>query len=292
MAAFEQPSTEAELWDVLDRYDTAVPFGGGTDLLVQMRTGKREPECIVDIKRLSTFAEVKNSPEYRCIGAATTCRDVAETFVKESEFQALVGLCKLIGSRQIQNRATLGGNVCNASPAADSAPLLMAMKASYFLVSRDGTRVVPSESFTTNPGRTVLRPRELLKYIGLPPKLVGTGNAFLRVTPRTEMDIAIANVGIQVQVDDTNHCTEARVAIGGVAPTPLLVNEATEVLVGTALEAEALDEFVSRIRRNAEPIDDVRGTRSYRRHVVGVLARRAAITAFERAIASFAAGGN
>lgn len=292
MATFVQPRTNAELWDVLDQYSNPSPLAGGTDILVQLRTGKRRPECIVDLKCLPLFAEAGNCHGNMRIGATVNCRDIAMAFADEPGMEALRDVCQLIGSRQIQNRATFGGNVCNASPAADSVPLLMTMGARYILVSRDGVRTVPSEDFATGPGQTVLRPKELLQAIDLPPRPAGTGDAFLRVTPRTEMDIAIASASARIQVDDAGVCTEARIAIGGVAPKPLLVEEAMDALVGTGLDATILERFVSLVRLRADPIDDVRGTRTYRRHVIGVLARRVVLTARERAVAARVAGRN
>ena len=286
MATFAQPATEAELWDLLEQHESPSPLAGGTDLLVQLRTGKRRPECIIDIKRLPEFAEIRNRDGCIRIGAAASCHDIALALANEPRMEALTGLCRLIGSRQIQNRATFGGNVCNASPAADTVPLLMAMEARYVLASREGERILPAEDFATAPGRNVLRPKELLKCIDLPSGPAGSGNAFLRVTPRTEMDIAIASAGVRVCVNEDGVCTEARVALGGVAPKPLLVKEAAQVLVRTKLDAATLGRFVSIVRQSADPIDDVRGTRTYRRQVVGVLAKRAALTALDRASAA------
>ena len=286
MATLEQPTTEAELWDALALHANPCPLAGGTDLLVQMRSGHRQPECIVDIKRLPRFSAISSSDGKIRIGAAVSCRDIALAMADEPGMDAITELCELIGSRQIQNRATFGGNVCNASPAADSVPLLMAMGARYVLVSRDGVRNMPAEDFAMAPGRTVLRPGELLQSIDLPPKPVGTGEAYLRVTPRTEMDIAIASAGARVQIDDSGVCTGMRIAIGGVASKVLLLEEAAQVLVGSELGAGSLEEFARLVRKRADPIDDVRATRDYRRHVIGVLAKRAATRARDRAVAS------
>ena len=286
METFTQPRTEAELWDVLEQHDNCSPLAGGTDLLVQLRIGKRRPGCIVDIKRLPVFAELDNRHGKLRIGAAVTLRDITQALASEPRMDALTGVCQLIGSRQIQNRATLGGNICNASPAADAVPLLIAMEARYVLVSRDGSRTLPAEDFATAPGQNQLRRNELLQCIDLPPSPGRTGDAFLRVTPRTEMDIAIASAGARIALDGSGCCTAARIAIGGVTPKPLLVHEAAEALVGTMLDTADLENFVRLVRLRADPIDDVRGTRAYRRHVVGILARRAAEKARDRAVAA------
>jgi carbon-monoxide dehydrogenase medium subunit len=291
MTAYARPDTDHGLWDVLDRYEHPRPLAGGTDLIVQIRDSRLAPDCVVDVKGLPRFVAVARGEDEIRIGAATSCRNIVKALADDPRMQGPLDVARLIGSSQIQNRASFGGNVCNASPAADAVPLLIAMEARYLLTSRAGSRQVAAEDFATGPARTVLGPAELLEAIILPNPDRRTGDCYLRMTPRTEMDIAIAGAGVRLRFDASGRCSAARVALGGVAPKVVLAPEAADVLVGSDLGTEALGDFVSAVRRSVEPIDDIRGTRSYRRHVIGILARRAALVARDRAFEALSEEG-
>jgi carbon-monoxide dehydrogenase medium subunit len=190
---------------------------------------------------------------------------------------------KLIGSIQIKGRATMTGNLCNASPAADSVPALVAAGAVARIVGVNGTREAPVESIPVGPGKTSLAKGEIVASLFLPPRPAHSGDAYLRFTPRTEMDIAVVGVGVSLTLDDRGICTAARVALGAVAPTVLLVREAADALIGTPIDSGALERLAKAASAACRPIDDKRGTKEYRIKVAGVVARRAALLALERA---------
>ena len=188
----------------------------------------------------------------------------------------------MIGSTQITGRCSAGGNLCNASPAADSIPALIANAAQCRILGPDGERMLAVEDFVIGPNQNALASGELLVELILPRPAAGTSDAYLRLTPRTEMDIAVAGAGVSITLDDSGTCTAARVAIGAVAPTPLWVVAAGEALVGSSLDQSAIDAAVAAARTAAKPISDKRGTAEYRTHVVGVLVARAIATAQAR----------
>ena len=188
-----------------------------------------------------------------------------------------------MGSTQIQSRASLGGNLCNASPAADSVPAMIAAEAVCTIAGPDGRREAPVGEVATGPGQTSLGPAELVVDIRLPARPANSSDAYLRFIPRTEMDIAVVGAGVSLTLDEDGACTVARVALGAVAPTVLLVEEAGAALVGGPIDDEALERLAAAASAACRPIDDKRGTIEYRTKVAGVLARRAAAIALERA---------
>ncbi|MDX1423514.1 MAG: FAD binding domain-containing protein, partial [Kiloniellales bacterium] len=190
---------------------------------------------------------------------------------------------ELIGSTQIQGRASLGGNLCNASPAADSVPAMIAAAATVAVAGPSGRREVPVEEIVTAPGKTALARDEIVVAIKLPARPPRSGDAYLRFIPRTEMDIAVVGAGVSLTLDDAGLCRDARVALGAVAATPLLVPEAAAALIGTTLDDDALTRLAAAASAACRPIDDKRGTKAYRTKVAGVIARRAAEIALERA---------
>jgi carbon-monoxide dehydrogenase medium subunit len=195
----------------------------------------------------------------------------------------VVEATELIGSTQIQGRASLGGNLCNASPAADSVPAMMAAEATVTVAGPDGRRDVPVEEIVTAPGETCLARDEIVVAVNLPPRPAHSGDAYLRFIPRTEMDIAVVGVGVSLTLDDAGLCTHARVALGAVAATPILVPDAAAALIGTAVGEDALTRMAAAASAACRPIDDKRGTKVYRIKVAGVMARRAAELALDRA---------
>ena len=258
-------------------------LAGGTDLLVQMRTGRAHPAAIVDVKRIPECTVLRLGADTLEIGAALSTAALREHAELGSLFPGLLEAAELIGSEQIQGRSTLGGNLCNGSPAADSVPALVALDARCRIHGPDGERSVPVEQFVTGPGQTVLQAGELLVAFEIARPAPRSADAYLRLIPRTEMDIAVVGAGAQVALDANGRCTTARVAIGAVAPTVRRVAAAERALVGQAIDAAVLATVAEAASDAADPIDDTRGTVAYRRRVAGVLARRAVARAAERA---------
>ncbi|HEY6336824.1 MAG TPA: xanthine dehydrogenase family protein subunit M [Alphaproteobacteria bacterium] len=258
-------------------------LAGGTDLLVQMRTDRIEPDLIVDVKRISSMRTITAHAGGFRIGAAVPGAELGEHKALRKAWPGVVEAANLIGSVQIQGRATIAGNLCNASPAADSVPALVAAGASAAIAGPRGKRVVPVEKVATAPGKTSLKKGEIVEAILLPKRARHSGDAYLRFIPRSEMDIAVVGVGISLTLDGKGVCTAARVALGAVAERVILVPEAAKALIGTKVDAQALDRLAAAASAACRPIDDKRGTKEFRIKVAGVLARRAAETALQRA---------
>jgi carbon-monoxide dehydrogenase medium subunit len=258
-------------------------LSGGTDLLVQMRSGRLKPELIVDTKKIPGIMDIRESGGAFVVGSATPGAVVEAHAGMNKAWPGVVEALDLIGSTQVQGRCTLAGNLCNASPAADSVPALYAAGAIAVIVGSKGRREIPVEQVPTAPGRTSLAKDEFILEFKFPPRPARSGDAYLRFIPRTEMDIAVVGCGINVTLDAGGVCREARVALCAVAPTALLVPEAAAALIGHKLDKATLDALDAAARKACKPIDDKRGTIDYRIKVAGVLARRAAAIAFERA---------
>jgi len=254
-------------------------LAGGTDLLVQLRSGRVKPDLIIDTKKIPGLIGIREVDGGFVIGAATPGAAIGECEPLVKAWPGVVEAANLIGSTQVQGRASLAGNLCNASPAADSVPALIAAKAICVIVGPKGRREAPVESIIIAPGRTSLERDEIVTEFR-PPR---AADAYLRFIPRTEMDIAVVGAGISLTLDASGVCRDARVALGAVAPTPLLVPEAAAALIGRKLDQTTLDALDAAARKACKPIDDKRGTIDYRIKVAGVLARRAAAIAFERA---------
>jgi len=258
-------------------------LAGGTDLLVQLRSGRAKPEVIVDIKRIPRLIGVRAHGGGHAIGAATPCAVIGEDPDLQKAWPGVVEATRLIGSTQVQGRATLAGNLCNASPAADSVPAMIAAQATCVVAGPGGLREVPVEAIATGPGQTSLSRGEFIVEFHLPRRPPYAADAYLRFIPRTEMDIAVVGAAANVTLDAKGVCREARIVLGAVAPTALLVPEAAAVLIGRRLEDDALSQLDAAVRRACRPISDKRGTIEFRTRVAGVLARRAASIAFQRA---------
>lgn len=258
-------------------------LAGGTDLLVQLRAGMIAPDLVVDIKRISETREIRREDGKLVVGAAVTGAELGEHGVAKSMWPGVVESAELIGSTQIQGRASLAGNLCNASPAADTVPALIAAGAVCRVAGPGGTRRVPVEDVCTGPGRLSLGDGEFVVAFELPERPPRSADAYLRFIPRTEMDIAVVGAGVNLVLDDDGRCSAARVALGAVAPTVILVEEAGAALVGTECDEAALGTMAAAARAACRPIDDKRGTAEYRTKVAGVLATRAARIAAERA---------
>ncbi len=285
--AYAAPTSVAEATALLAEHakddSRAQVLAGGTDLLVQLRTVDREPRTIVDIKGLEEANRLEIGAEETFVGAALPSAVLNEHEELKKRFPGLLEAADLIGSTQIQGRATIGGNLCNASPAGDSIPAMIANGASCVIAGPEGERRIPVEDFVVGVGRNALEAGELLLGLAFPNPGPRTGDAYLRFIPRTEMDIAVAGCGVRVDVDENGTCTAARVAIGAVAPTALLVPAAAEALIGSTLDDAALAAAGEACTAAASPISDKRGTAEYRRKVVAVLCRRATAIARDRA---------
>jgi carbon-monoxide dehydrogenase medium subunit len=264
--------------------DRARCLAGGTDVIVQVRENRRDLDLLVDVKHIPEVNELSFDPQRGLrLGAAVPCYRIYEHAGTARAYPGLIDAVSLIGGIQIQSRASVGGNLCNASPAADSIPALIALEAVATIAGPGGTREVPVENFCTAPGRTVLQRGEFLVGLRLPPPKPHSGAAYLRFIPRNEMDIAVVGAGVAVTLDAARaRCTAARVALAAVAPTPLLVPEAGAAVVGPLSDA-ALDKAATLARSAAKPISDMRGDADYRRHLVGVLVKRALQSAITRA---------
>jgi carbon-monoxide dehydrogenase medium subunit len=260
-------------------------LAGGTDLIVAMREGRRVVETLIDIKSISDLNVLEYDPESGLrLGAAVPCHRIYEHPDVRRWYPALVDSTSLIGGTGIQGRASVGGNLCNASPAADTIPTLMALSAVCKVAGPQGRREIPIEEFCVAPGRNALQAGELLVELVLPPPAPGSGAFFLRFIPRNEMDIAVVNAAASLQLDEDGQTIRAaRLAVGAVAPTPLLIDEAANVLVGARASEESFARAAEAAQRAAQPISDMRGTNVQRRHLVGVLTRRALQGALERA---------
>ncbi len=258
-------------------------LAGGTDLLVQLRADLIEPGLVVDVKRIPEMRDIVAEDGGFRVGAAVTGAELGEHSGLKAAWPGVVEATELIGSTQIQGRATLGGNLCNASPAADSVPALIAANAAASVAGPNGRREVPVEEIQTGPGKTSLAKGELVVSFLLPARPPRSGDAYLRFIPRTEMDIAVVGAGVNLTLDDSGTCSAVRVALGAVAERVLLVPEAADALIGTAVDEAALENLAAAASSACRPIDDKRGTKEFRVKVAGVLARRAAQTALERA---------
>ncbi len=281
---YEAPATiEAAAAALAGEGGVARVLAGGTDLLVQMHSGMAPPDLVVDIKRIPATRQITAEDGGFRIGAAVTGAELGEHDGLKTLWPGVVEAAELIGSTQIQGRATLAGNLCNASPAADSVPAMAAAGATASIVGPSGRRELPVEEVATGPGQTSLGKGELVESIFLPARPARSADAYLRFIPRTEMDIAVVGCGVSLSLDAGGVIETARVSLGAVAARVLLVDSAAAAIIGSALDEAALERLVVAASAACAPIDDKRGTIAYRTKVAGVLARRAAAIAYQRA---------
>lgn len=268
-------------------------LSGGTDLIVQLREGRRRADVVVDIKRIPELNEIAYSPEDGLmIGAAAPCARICRDPLAAS-YPGLIDAISLIGGTQIQGRASVGGNLCNASPAADSIPALIVHRAVCLIAGPQGRRELPVEEFCTGPGQNALGQGEFLVAVRVPPPPERFGAAYLRFIPRNEMDIAVVGAGAAVVLsEDGRRFEQARVALGAVAPTPLLVSAVGDFLAGKEVTAENILEAARIAQAAARPINDMRGTITQRKHLALILTKRALTKAVERARGAEPHGGN
>jgi CO/xanthine dehydrogenase FAD-binding subunit len=281
---YEAPRTLKSVVSLLaGEQGSAQILAGGTDLLVRMKSGFAEHDLVVDIKRIEGMHAITAENGGWRVGAAVSGAELGEHDGVKAAWPGVVEATELIGSTQVQGRATMAGNLCNASPAADSVPAMIAADAVARIVGPSGTREVPVGDIPTGPGKTSLAKGEIVESIFLPARAARSGDAYLRFIPRTEMDIAVVGVGISLTLDASDICTAARVSLGAVAATVLLVEYAAATLIGTPVDDAALERLAAACSAAAKPIDDKRGTIEFRTKVTGVLARRAATIALKRA---------
>lgn len=281
---YEAPTTTKEAATLMaNAKGRAVVLAGGTDLLVRMKSGMIDPDLVVDIKRIAaTSAITKTASGFR-IGASVPCAVMGANSALKKAWPGVVEAANLIGSDQIQGRCTIAGNLCNASPAADSVPALVAAGARVAIVGSKGRRTLAVEKVVTGPGVTSLEKGEIVESISLPKRPPKSGDAYLRFIPRSEMDIAVVSAGICLTVGARGVISKARVVLGAVAPTVVLVSDAAKAIIGSKLDDDALAALAAACEAACSPIDDMRGTIEFRTEVAGVLARRAAKIAYQRA---------
>lgn len=277
------PTSVEEAAQLLASEPEARVFAGATDWVPQILAGRPQPGIMVDLKRIPRLVEIRRDNGSWTIGAATPAASITAEEAFRADFPGLTEASGLIGSDQIQSRASLGGNLCNASPAADTVPAMVVNDAQAVIASSSGTRTIPVAEVATGPGSTSLEPGELVVEIEVKRPPARTADAYLRFIPRTEMDIAVVGVAVRITLDDSDHCSEAVLALGAVAPTVVRVPEAEQALVGGPIDDESLAAVAAAASAACDPIDDKRGTKQYRRQVAGVLAKRAVVLAAQRA---------
>jgi carbon-monoxide dehydrogenase medium subunit len=265
-------------------------LAGGTDLIVQLREGRRKTGLVVDIKHIPELTQVTyDGGTGLSIGAAAACHAICSNPIVQQKNPGLVDAIHLIGGVQIQNRASVGGNLCNASPAADSVPALIVHEAVCTIAGPDGRRRLPVEEFCIAPGQNALQAGEFLVSINVPTPPEKFGAGYLRFIPRNEMDIAVVGAGASVVIaDDGRRFVSARIALGAVAPTPLLALSAGAFLAGREITRANVREAARLAQALARPISDLRGTAEHRRHLCAVLVERALDIAIQRAGGQYA----
>ena len=281
---YAKPMTAAEAARLLQAESGVTRvLAGGTDVLVQLKAGMIEPALIVDIKAIPGIRAITAENGGFRIGAAVSGAELGEHAALCAAYPGVTEGAQLIGSKQVQGRCSMVGNLCNASPAGDAVPGLVAANAMVRIEGPDGSRDAPVQDIPTGPGKTSLKKGEIITSVFLPARAPRSSDAYLRFIPRTEMDIAVASAAVSLTLDAAGTVTAARVVLGAVAATVLLVDAAATAIIGTKLDAAALAALEKAASTAAKPIDDKRGTVDFRVKVAGVLARRAAVIAYERA---------
>jgi len=280
---YHSPASLEAALSLLDRCQGAKVLAGGTDLIVQMKEGRIRPQVLIDVKgvaELNRLAFVEDGALF--IGAAVPLNRIISYPRVRTVFPALFEACSIVGSMQLRNRATMGGNICNGAPSADTAPPLLTLSARAIVAGPGGSRPVPMAEFFIGPGRTVVGEKEILVGIEVPPPQFPCGGSYLRHIPRQEMDIAVAGVASFLLFDREDVCKEARIALGAVAPTPMRSGRAESILSKRPLTEELIEEAAGEASEEASPISDVRASAAYRREIVKVLTKRTVKAAWER----------
>jgi xanthine dehydrogenase FAD-binding subunit len=282
---YAAPTTLQDATNLLTEHGSGARIlAGGTDIIVQLREGLREADIVVDIKKIPELSACHYSDESGLhLGAAVTCCDIYEDADLAGRYGALADSTHIIGGWQIQSRASIGGNLCNASPAADTIPALIALNAKAQVTGPDGERTIAAAAFCTGPGKNSLVAGEFVIAIHIAPQSASMGSAYQRFIPRNEMDIAVVGVGSWIELDTDGNIANARISLGAVAATPLFAEEASQFLVGKEPSDANFSQAAELARQIATPITDMRGTAQYRTHLVGVLVNRTLTTALARA---------
>ena len=282
---YTAPTSLSEAVSIMAAHgDRARPLAGGTDVLVQLRGGRREVDVLVDTKKIPELNGIRLDDNGLQLGAAVACTQIYDDQAVVAAYPGLIDAAGLIGSIQIQGRASIGGNLCNASPSGDSIPPVITLGGEAHINGPNGWRTVPTEDFCTGPGRNALEPGELLVAIQIPAPAAHSGTAYLRFIPRNEMDIAVAGVSSTVVLDASGqNIQSARIALASVGPTPILATAAGDSLAGKAVSDDAIAEAGRLASEAATPITDMRGTIRQRHHLVDVLTRRTLNIAIRRA---------
>lgn len=282
---FQAPLTlDSALALLAENNGQARPLAGGTDLIDQMRQGRYKPNLLVDLKKIPELGTLAVDGSGLRLGAAVPCYRIYQNAEIVKHYSALADSCHIIGGIQIQSRASVGGNLCNSGPAADSTPSLIALSATCLIAGQAGTREVPVEEFCTGPGLNILKPGEILLELRFPAPKPRSGSHYRRFIPRNEMDIAVVGVGASVVLNEAKDTIlSARIALGAVAPTPLFAKQASELVTGQKISDDLLAKAALAARDIINPITDMRGTIEYRRHITGVLTERVLKAAIARA---------
>ena len=282
---YDAPPTVADAVELLNRHgETARVLAGGTDLIDQIRSDSLRPEWVVDVKQIPDLNILESDKADLRLGAAVPCYRIYGNDRIVRDYSALADSCRIIGGMQIQSRASVGGNLCNAGPAADSIPSLIALEATCLIAGPAGSRTVPVAEFCTGPGWNCLETGEILVELRFPSRPAHSGSHYRRFIPRNEMDIAVVGVGASVTLDDAGETfLAARISLGAVGPTPLFAREAGDLLTGRPVSDDSVLAAAEAAQSIATPIDDKRGTAEFRRHLVGVLTRRVLKCAVNRA---------
>ena len=282
---YHAPTTLSEAVSIMSEHgDRASPLAGGTDILVQLRGGRRNSECLVDTKKIPELNGIRLDDNGLQLGAAVPCYRIYQDAAVAAAYPGLIDAAGLIGSIQIQGRASIGGNLCNAAPSGDSIPPVITLGGEAHINGPNGWRTLPAADFCTGPGRNALAEGELLVAIQLPPPAPHSGTAYLRFIPRNEMDIAVAGVSSTVTLDESGQTIRsARIALASVGPTPIVAAAAGDSLAGQAVSDGAIAEAGRLASAAASPITDMRGTIRQRHHLVDVLTRRTLNIAIRRA---------
>lgn len=280
---YESPTSLAEALELLSKPGEVRPLSGGTDIIDQLKNNRRNADLVVDTKRVPELLKIESNGSGLTIGSAVSCTEVHKYVEKTGGYPALAESTELVGSVHIQNRASVGGNVCNAAPSADTIPSLLIHEAVVHTASASGSREIPLIDFFAGPGQTVLKKGEILKELVLPPTNENTASAYLRFIPRNEMDIAVAGVGSLIEIDQASgNITKARIALASVAPTPVRAYGAEDFLEGSPAHEDTFAKAADLAVESAVPITDVRGSAEYRKELVRVLTRRTLGICLER----------
>ena len=290
---YHAPQSLTEMDALLNQSDAPSRcfLAGGTDLIVQLQAGVKAPQQVIDIKHLAECQTLGITHPTIRIGAAISSAEVTRHSEICRLYPGYTEAMELIGSTQVQSRATPVGNLCNASPAADSVPALLAANGNCVIYSPSGSRTVPAASICTGPGKTILESDEFITEIQLPVPAKGNADAYQRFTPRNEMDIAVVGLAVNLTLDENSICTQASIVVGAVAPTAVICDQAAQLLVGTSLDDATLAAAANCIKENIHPISDKRGTQEFRTQIAGVLLTRVVQSAASRAKANLQASG-